>query len=142
MNFYFRNDAYVIQSFFTLYFLCYLVYVERKDKPLTCWSREVLVGLYKLGDILLHVVYIEHIVQIAVLVCNQVKDDMAIFLIGIDVMEDHKWVCIVLRAHSFPSLPIDQMDQCLCGDQNQQLLDYSGQLLKNVNEWMKYYFRW
>lgn len=128
--------------FSTLYFLFYLVYVERKDKPLACWSREVLVGLYKLCDILLHVVYVEHIVQIAVLVCNQVKDDMAIILISIDVMEDHKWVCVELCFHSFPSLPIDQMDQCLCGDQNQQLLDYFGQLLKHVNEWMKYYFRW
>lgn len=68
--------------------------------------------------------YVEHIIQIAVLVCNQVKNNMAIFLISIDVMEDDKWVCIVFRAHSFPSLPVDQMNQCLCGDQNQQLLDY------------------
>lgn len=128
----FRNDALCNSAlFFTLYFLFYLVYVERKDKPLACWSREVLVGLYKMCNILLHVVEIEHIVQIAVLVRNQVKDDMAIFFISIDVMEDHKWVCVVLCFHSFPSLPIDHMDQCLCGDQKQQLLDYSGQLWKH-----------
>lgn len=95
--------------------------MQRKDKPLARWSREVLVVLYKLVNILLHVVDVEHIVQIAVLVCDQVKDNMVIFLISIDVMEDHKWVSVVLCAHSFPSLPIDQMEQCLLGKQNQQL---------------------
>lgn len=89
------------------------VSIDRDDKTLAHWWRKGLTHLSQILCILIHVVYVEKVVETAVFICDQVKHYMAILLIGIDVMENHKRIRIKLSVHCHPSLPVNYMEQSL-----------------------------
>lgn len=91
----------------------YLVDVERQNESLTNRWREVLVGLDEGVGVLCHVVEVEHVIQVAVLVGDQVKHHVAVLLVGVDVMENHQSVTIVTGGHSLSCLSVDDVKQSL-----------------------------
>lgn len=74
---------------------------------------ELLVCLNEAVGFLSYVVEVEHVIQVAVLVGDDVKHHMPIFLIGIDVMENHQSITIKAGGHRFSCLFIDDVKQSL-----------------------------
>lgn len=89
------------------------VSIDRDDKSLTDWWRKILTHLGECLCILLHVINVEKVIETAVFICDQVKHHMAILLVGIDVMENHKCIPIELSFHHNPCLPVDYVEQSL-----------------------------
>lgn len=61
---------------------------ERQDEPLAGRWREALVGLDEAAGRLCHVLDVEHVVQVAVFVGDQVEHHVVVVLVGVDVVED------------------------------------------------------
>lgn len=91
----------------------YLVDVERQDEPLADWGRKDFVGLDEAAGVVSHVLDIEHIVQVAVLVADQVEHHVTVVLIGIDVVEDHQGIAIETGGEGLPCLFVDEVQQGL-----------------------------
>lgn len=91
----------------------YLLDAERQDEPLAEGRGELLVGVDEVVRLVCHVVKVEHVVQVAVLVGDDVEHHVAVLLVGIDVMEDHQSISVVLKGCCFPRLYIDDMKERL-----------------------------
>ena len=96
-----------------LYSQLYLVGVERQDEPPADRRREVLVGLLELAGLLLHVLDIEHVVQVAVVVADEVEHHVSIGLVRIDVVENHQGVTVETGGHGLSCLSVDDVKQSL-----------------------------
>lgn len=89
------------------------VSIDRDDESLTDWWTESLTPLKEFLHALLHGLYIEKVIETVVFIRDQVKQYMAILLIGVDVMENHKGIPIELSVHCHPCLPVDYVEQSL-----------------------------
>lgn len=89
------------------------VSIDRDDKSLTDWWRKSFTLLSECLGVLCHVVYVEQVIETVVFICDQVKHHMAVLLIGIDVMENHKCIRIELSFYRNPCLPVDYVEQSL-----------------------------
>ena len=87
--------------------------VERQDEPLDDRRGEAGVGLDEVAGLLPHVLDVEHVVQVAVLVADQVEHHVAVVLVGVDVVEDHQGVAIETRGDGLPCLSVDDVEQGL-----------------------------
>lgn len=93
----------------------HLAGVERQDEPLAHRRRAVLVALHQGLALLPHVAQVEHVVQVAVAVGDQVEDHVAVGLVGVDVVEDHQWVAVETGGDGLPRLLVNDVKQSLGG---------------------------
>lgn len=70
-------------------------------------------GLDEVAGVFFQVLEIEHVVQVAVFVADQVKHHMAVVLVGIDVVENHQGISIKVGRDDLSCLFIDDMKQSL-----------------------------
>ncbi len=82
---------------------------ERQDEPLAHGRTEALVGLDEAARLLSHVLDVEHVVQVAVFVADEVKHHVAIRLICIDVVENHQGVTIETSGHGLSCVSVDDV---------------------------------
>ena len=87
--------------------------VERQDEPLADRWREAFVGLDEAVGLLCHVLDVEHVVQVAVLVGDQVKHHVAVGLVRVDVVKNHQGVAIETSGHCLARLSVDDVEQSL-----------------------------
>jgi len=88
-----------------------LVDVERQDEPLDDRRGEAVVGLDEVAGLLSHVLDVEHVVQVAVLVADQVEHHVAVVLVSVDMVKDHHGVAIETRGDCLPGLSVDDVEQ-------------------------------
>lgn len=89
------------------------VSVDRDDESLTDWWRKSLIHLDEFLCVLLHVVYVEKVIETVIFICDQVKHYMAILLVSIDVMENYQSIPIEPSVHYHPCLPVDYVEESL-----------------------------
>lgn len=87
--------------------------VERQDEPLAERRAETFVVLDELVGVLPHVLDVEHVVHAAVLVADEVEHHVVVFLVRVNVMEDHQGVTIETCGHFLSCLPVDDVKQSL-----------------------------
>lgn len=95
----------------------YLVDVERQDEPLADWRGEGLVGLGEFAGLLPHVLDVEHVVQVAVLVGDEVEHQVAVVLIRVDVVKNHQGVAVETSGHRLSCFSVDDVEQSLQRDE-------------------------
>lgn len=86
---------------------------ERQNKSLADRWGEFLVGVDEAVGFLFHVLDVEHVVQVAVFVADQVEHHMVVGLVGVDVVENHQCVGIETGAHLLSCVSVDDVKQCL-----------------------------
>lgn len=93
----------------------YLVGVERQDEPLADRWGEDLVGLDEFAGLLPHVLDVEHVVQVAVLVGDEVEHQVAVGLVRVDVVKNHQGVAVETSGHRLSCFSVDDVEQSLRG---------------------------
>jgi len=96
--------------------------VERQDEPLARRRREALVVLDEVVGLLLHVPDVEHVVQVAVVVGDQVEHHVAVVLVRVDVVKDHQGVAVETGGHGLSGLSVDDVKQRLEGKANSPVI--------------------
>lgn len=86
---------------------------ERQDEPLGDGRWEAAVGLDEAAGLLSHVLDVEHVVQVAVLVADQVEHHVVVVLVGVDVVEDHQGVAVETRGNRLSRLSVYDVEQRL-----------------------------
>lgn len=87
--------------------------VERQDEPLADGRAEDLVGLGEGLALSPHVLDVEHVVQVAVFVGDEVEHHVTFVFVRVDVVEGHESVGVVTRGHGLPGLSVEDVDQSL-----------------------------
>lgn len=91
----------------------YLVDVQRQDESLADRRGELLVGLDEVVRFLGHVVEVEHVVQVAVIVGDDVEHDVVVVFVGVDVMENHQSIGSVAKRFNLSCLYVDDVKERL-----------------------------
>lgn len=91
----------------------YLFDVQWEDEPLADWWGEALVGMDEGADVLSDVPDVEHVVEAAVAVGDQVAHQVAAVLVRIDVVENHQCISIETGGDSLSCRPVDDVKEGL-----------------------------
>lgn len=92
----------------------YLVDVERQDEPLARRCGEaIFIGLDEAAHVPFYVLDVEHVVQAAVLVADQVKHQVAVSLVCVDVVKNHQGVPVETSRHCLSRRSVDDVKKGL-----------------------------
>lgn len=91
----------------------YLVGVQREDEPLADWWGEGVVGLDEGACVLSEVSDVEHVVEAAVAVADQVAHQVAAVLVCVDVVEHDQRVSIEAGGDSLSCRSTDDVKEGL-----------------------------
>lgn len=98
-----------IQQRWTFLLQRYLVHVQREDEPLADRWGEALVGLDELVRVPPDVPDVEHVVQAAVAVGDEVAHQVASVLVRVDVVKDDQSVTIETGGDGLSCRPVDDV---------------------------------
>ena len=91
----------------------YLVHVEGQHEPLE-GGHGGEPGV--LLEVLVQVGQVEELVEAAVLIGDNVEQEAAVLLVGVDVVKHHHGVRVILGRHGLPRPSVDDVDVSLKGD--------------------------
>lgn len=91
----------------------YLVDVQREDKPLADWWGEALVGLDEGVCVLSDIPDVEHVVEAAVAVGDQVAHQLAAVLVCVDVVENYQRVPVETGGDGLSCRSVDDVKEGL-----------------------------
>lgn len=91
----------------------YLLDVQREDEPLADRRGEGLVGLDEGAGVLSDVPDVEHVVEAAVAVGDQVAHQVPAVLVRVDVVENHQRVSVETGGDGLSCRPVDDVKEGL-----------------------------